>query len=302
MTTDFAFALGLITSCLQVIAVACSWVLSSYFGRRTIYLYGTAANITFLFALGIAATVTQSSKAQFAQACLGVIISFTFALTLGPISYTIIAETSSVRLRPLSTAVGRAAYYIAEIPCIYRESLAHLDMMIKPLTSLTPLHSRLANAQPYRLELGWKVRIYLGKYRRHLLHHRVLRLARASRTFVPRNRHSLQEEDLGEKVLQDRGRHARRRLGVEFQKPRIEPFRIDVRRCNEYNAQYHMQVTRTFDPFAQQVDRPLRMDNVVAVVGLTDRSIDIDLCRQSLTRLSFGCSLGLYVIGYFYFR
>ena len=138
MTTDFAFALGLITSCLQVIAVACSWVLSSYFGRRTIYLYGTATNITFLFALGIAATVTQSSKAQFAQACLGVIISFTFALTLGPISYTIIAETSSVRLRPLSTAVGRAAYYIAEIPCIYRESLAHLDMMIKPLTSLTP--------------------------------------------------------------------------------------------------------------------------------------------------------------------
>jgi len=138
MTTDFAFALGLITSCLQVIAVACSWVLSSYFGRRTIYLYGTAANITFLFALGIAATVTQSSKAQFAQACLGVIISFTFALTLGPISYTIIAETSSVRLRPLSTAVGRAAYYIAEIPCIYRKSSDEYRHDVTPTDAAYP--------------------------------------------------------------------------------------------------------------------------------------------------------------------
>lgn len=41
---------------------------------------------------------------------------------MGPISYTIIAETSSVRLRALSTAVGRAAYYIAEIPMIYLAS------------------------------------------------------------------------------------------------------------------------------------------------------------------------------------
>lgn len=30
---------------------------------------------------------------------------------MGPITYTIIAETSSVRLRALSTGIGRAAYY-----------------------------------------------------------------------------------------------------------------------------------------------------------------------------------------------
>jgi len=41
---------------------------------------------------------------------------------MGPISYTIIAETSSVRLRALSTGVGRAAYYVAEIPMIYLAS------------------------------------------------------------------------------------------------------------------------------------------------------------------------------------
>jgi SP family general alpha glucoside:H+ symporter-like MFS transporter len=130
MTTSFAFALGLITSCLQMVGVGLSWVLSAYFGRRTIYLWGTAANLTFLFALGIVSATSHSNSANFAQACLGVIISFVFALTLGPISYTIISETSAVRLRALSTGLGRAAYYVAEIPMIYRASRPPLSRKI----------------------------------------------------------------------------------------------------------------------------------------------------------------------------
>ncbi|MCJ1304703.1 hypothetical protein MMC08_007516, partial [Hypocenomyce scalaris] len=63
-----------------------------------------------------------NQSTNYAQACLGVIISFVFAGTMGPISYTIIAETSSIRLRALSTGVGRAAYYVAEIPMIYLSS------------------------------------------------------------------------------------------------------------------------------------------------------------------------------------
>lgn len=72
--------------------------------------------------LGVCASITQSTATNYAQAVLGIIISFVFAGTLGPISYTIIAETSSVRLRALSTGVGRAAYYVAEIPMIYLAS------------------------------------------------------------------------------------------------------------------------------------------------------------------------------------
>jgi SP family general alpha glucoside:H+ symporter-like MFS transporter len=117
-----SFALGLITSCLQVLAVAFSWVLSSLAGRRKIYLWGTGINIAMLFALGVAASVTQSKGASFAQAVLGLLISVQFAGTLGPISYTIISETSSIRLRPLSTAIGRGFYYAIEIPCIYLAS------------------------------------------------------------------------------------------------------------------------------------------------------------------------------------
>ncbi|KAL7920138.1 general substrate transporter [Trichoderma austrokoningii] len=120
--SDRAFQLNLINSCLQFVANACSWFLTAWFGRRTIYLWGTATNITLLFILGICASIPQNNSTNYAQACLGIIISFVFAGSLGPISYTIIAETSSVRLRALSTGVGRAAYYVAEIPMIYLAS------------------------------------------------------------------------------------------------------------------------------------------------------------------------------------
>ncbi len=122
ISTSKSFQLNLINSCLQFVANALSWPLSAWFGRRTIYLYGTATNVFLLFLLGICASIPKTHVTNYAQACLGVIISFVFAGTLGPISYTIIAETSSVRLRALSTGVGRAAYYVAEIPMIYLAS------------------------------------------------------------------------------------------------------------------------------------------------------------------------------------
>jgi MFS transporter, SP family, general alpha glucoside:H+ symporter len=122
MSTDFSFQLNLINSCLQFVANGLSWFITAWFGRRTIYLWGTATNITFLMLLGICASITQNKSTNYAQACLGVIISFVYAGSLGPITYTAIAETSSVRLRALSTGVGRAAYYVAEIPMIYLAS------------------------------------------------------------------------------------------------------------------------------------------------------------------------------------
>ncbi|APA07447.1 hypothetical protein sscle_02g022170 [Sclerotinia sclerotiorum 1980 UF-70] len=119
---DFSFKLNLINSCLQFIANILSWPLSARFGRRTIYLGGTIINLILLILLGVCASIKQTQGTNYAQACLGIVISFVFSGTLGPISYTIIAETSSVRLRALSTGVGRAAYYVAEIPMIYLAS------------------------------------------------------------------------------------------------------------------------------------------------------------------------------------
>lgn len=123
MSEDFSFKLNMINSCVGFVGNALAWPLTAWFGRRTIYLYGTLTNMTLLIILGICASIKQNNSTNYAQAILGVLISFIYAFALGPITYTIIAETSSVRLRALSTGVGRAAYYVAEIPMIYVASV-----------------------------------------------------------------------------------------------------------------------------------------------------------------------------------
>jgi len=121
MADNTAFALGLATSALQWLMVMISWVLTTYLGRRTIYVYGQAINCIFLLALGIAASVGVSKAASNAQASLGLIVSVLFCLGPAPASWVII-ETPSVRLRPLTTGVGRGAYYLVNIPCIFLAS------------------------------------------------------------------------------------------------------------------------------------------------------------------------------------
>jgi SP family general alpha glucoside:H+ symporter-like MFS transporter len=122
MSTSTAFAMGLITSALQWVFVMLSWILTSYLGRRTIYVWGSLINVGFLVALGIAGSVGLSNAANLAQASLGLIVSVLFTLGPAPASWVIIGETSAIRLRPLTTGVGRASYYIVNIPCIFLAS------------------------------------------------------------------------------------------------------------------------------------------------------------------------------------
>jgi SP family general alpha glucoside:H+ symporter-like MFS transporter len=119
MDDHTAFALGLITSALQWIFVMLSWILTSYLGRRTIYVWGSLINVCFLVALGVAGSVATTRSSQLAQASLGLIVSVGFTLGPAPASWVIIGETSAIRLRPLTTGIGRAAYYIVNIPCIF---------------------------------------------------------------------------------------------------------------------------------------------------------------------------------------
>jgi SP family general alpha glucoside:H+ symporter-like MFS transporter len=122
MDNETAFALGLITSALQMIFVMLSWILTTYLGRRTIYVWGSLINVGFLVALGIAGSVGISRSANLAQASLGLIVSVLFTLGPAPASWVIIGETSAIRLRPLTTGVGRGAYYMVNIPCIFLSS------------------------------------------------------------------------------------------------------------------------------------------------------------------------------------
>ena len=119
MDNNTAFAMGLITSALQTVFVMLSWILTSYLGRRTIYVWGSLINVCFLIAVGIAGSVEKSTSSSLAMASLGLIVSVGFTLGPAPASWVIIGETSAIRLRPLTTGIGRASYYVINIPCIF---------------------------------------------------------------------------------------------------------------------------------------------------------------------------------------
>lgn len=57
----------------------------------------------------------DSNTARTAVGCILIGVNFVYNCTLGPICYTIIAETSSTRLRNKSVALARVAYQCMSI-------------------------------------------------------------------------------------------------------------------------------------------------------------------------------------------
>lgn len=120
LSTNSSFALSMGNFGLQVFAVILSLFLTTYVGRRTIWLAGTGFNTIMLFVIAIINTVAkkENAGASWGQAVLCIFVFFSYGLCLGPIIWVTIAETSSIRLRSLSVGLSRVAYYILSIPAI----------------------------------------------------------------------------------------------------------------------------------------------------------------------------------------
>jgi SP family general alpha glucoside:H+ symporter-like MFS transporter len=61
---------------------------------------------------------------MWAQAGLCFAWLFTYSLTVGPIAYAIVSETSSVRLRPLTVCLARTSYQIVNVVSMVVEPYA----------------------------------------------------------------------------------------------------------------------------------------------------------------------------------
>lgn len=208
---ETAFALGLITSALQTIFVMLSWILTTYLGRRTIYVWGSLINTGFLVALGIAASFGQSTSSSLAQASLGLIISVLFTLGPAPASWVIIGETSAIRLRPLTTGIGRGCYYLVNIPCIFLGNWM-LSSTVRPPMFFFFLPQINANSLPTGRSPRRQVRLRLGRHGLRLLRPRLLLPPRDEGPLVPRDRHPLQAQGACAQVDEDTHRHQRRRV------------------------------------------------------------------------------------------
>ncbi|KAI2642303.1 sugar transporter [Xylaria nigripes] len=114
LDTGSSFYLGLGAKGFGLLGTVLSWFLISRWGRRTLYVSGMGTLSLILIIVGIL-DVTAGTRALWPSGALCVLWLFVYSLTIGPLAYSIISETSSVRLRPLAVVLSRTAYQITNI-------------------------------------------------------------------------------------------------------------------------------------------------------------------------------------------
>ena len=116
MSPDKSFAVGVGGTGLLWVGTVLSWVMLTYFGRRTIYVGGITTMFCILLVIGIISASTHGSTGgMWAQASLCLLWQLVYSLTLGPITYCIISETSAVRVRAKTVVLSRNVYNIVAI-------------------------------------------------------------------------------------------------------------------------------------------------------------------------------------------
>lgn len=115
MSSTKAYQLNVGGTAIAFCGTVLSWWLITHLGRRTLYVSGQGILFFLLVIIGILSAASSSSGALWAQAGLCIIWLFTYSLTVGPIAYAIVSETSSVRLRPLSVCLARTTYQIVSL-------------------------------------------------------------------------------------------------------------------------------------------------------------------------------------------
>nr|QFR37044.1 MFS transporter [Cyberlindnera americana] len=109
------YKLNLGTTGIAWSGTVCSWFLLRRFGRRTIYVTGFSILTAALLLIGILACPTQTSGIKWAQAAITMLWVATYAMTIGPLAFTIVGEMSSTRLRSQSIALARGAYSVVSL-------------------------------------------------------------------------------------------------------------------------------------------------------------------------------------------
>ncbi|KFX98677.1 hypothetical protein O988_04261 [Pseudogymnoascus sp. VKM F-3808] len=90
-----------------------SWLLLSYFGRRTLYIAGLSSLFILLLIIGCTGLAPGSNAgAHWASGSMLLVFALIYNLTIGPVCYSIVSEISSLRLRAKTIVLARNVYNV----------------------------------------------------------------------------------------------------------------------------------------------------------------------------------------------
>jgi SP family general alpha glucoside:H+ symporter-like MFS transporter len=115
IATNNAFSISIGSTGMAFVGTMLSWLLLARFGRRTLYLTGMFFITAALLIVGICSAASTSAGAMWTQVSFILVWKLLYSLTVGPICYAIISETSAVRLRPQTIVIARNTYAMVQI-------------------------------------------------------------------------------------------------------------------------------------------------------------------------------------------
>ncbi|KAH8880785.1 sugar transporter [Thozetella sp. PMI_491] len=114
MDASNSFSLNMAQYALGLLGTIASWFLMARVGRRTIHFSGLCVQFVLLVVVGSLAS-SPDKGAVWAIGALLIVFTFVYDLTVGPITYSLISELSSTRLKAKTIVLARAGYNASNI-------------------------------------------------------------------------------------------------------------------------------------------------------------------------------------------
>jgi len=115
LSSDQAFDINLGSYGMLVFGTILVWFGMGRFGRRRIYLVGQMLMAMELGIMGILGFFASQNGVPYGIATVMLVFNLTFACTVGPTCYTIVAEIPSAEVRAPTVVAARTAYLISGI-------------------------------------------------------------------------------------------------------------------------------------------------------------------------------------------
>jgi len=113
LATSMAFTMTIIQYAIGALGTISSWFLLAYIGRKTLFLTGLVMGTVFLVTIGGLGFISDGNTgASWAIGGLLLAYAVTYQATTGPVTYVIVAEVSSTRLRAKTIVLARITYNI----------------------------------------------------------------------------------------------------------------------------------------------------------------------------------------------
>lgn len=109
-----SFSLSMGQYALGMIGTAGSWFLMSRVGRRTIHFSGICSQLLILIIVG-SLSFSGTNGSVWAIGAMLIVFTFVYDFAVGPVTYSLISELSSTRLKAKTIVLARAGYNASNI-------------------------------------------------------------------------------------------------------------------------------------------------------------------------------------------